>query len=141
MTYAAKSFPGKADQLIEVRRFTQAIVGDAPGVDDVVLLASELAANAIRHSDSGEPDGMFTLHVAVFADRWQVRVDDLGGPTAPEILKPTAEDETGWGLTMVEALASSWGVLGDAYARAVWAEVGRTIPHRAARTEKRSRSR
>jgi anti-sigma regulatory factor (Ser/Thr protein kinase) len=125
MSYVSIFFPGSAMYLSEVRRFTAKVLGDVPGVDDVVHVASELSANAIQHTASGEPGGTFTLHLAAFSDRWQVRVDDQGAPTFPRALSATElqNDEAGRGLAVVSELASTWGVLGDQYSRAVWAEV------------------
>lgn len=146
MSYWSRSFRGIAECLSEVRQFTATVLGDRPGVDLVVLAASELAGNAILHTASGEPGGQFVVHIAAFADRWQIRVDDGGGPGVPRIRgavpDPAADGfgvvadpddldavaglaEAGRGLALVAAISSDWGVLGDDYARAVWAE----IPH------------
>lgn len=123
MAYLSVTFPGTADYLSEVRKWTAMALGDRAGVDDVVLVASELAANALRHTASGEPGGTFTLHLATYPNRWQVRVDDQGGPQSPAAKAAADVDEAGRGLTVVEALASGWGVVGDGCARGVWAEV------------------
>jgi serine/threonine-protein kinase RsbW len=135
MSYWSRSFQGIAECLAEVRQFTAAVLGDRPGVDLVVLAASELAGNAILHSASGDPGGQFVVHIAAFADRWQVRVDDAGGAGVPRVCDTagpgvdhgTVVDlpESGRGLALVAALSRNWGVLGDEYSRAVWAE----IPH------------
>lgn len=142
MSYWSRSFRGIAECLSEVRHFTTAVLGDRPGVDLVVLAASELAGNAILHSASGDPGGQFVLHLAAFADRWQVRVDDAGGADVPRVcdtagpldVEGTADccglPESGRGLALVAALSRNWGVLGDEYSRAVWAE----IPHPRAET-------
>ncbi|MEY9858522.1 serine/threonine-protein kinase RsbW [Catenulispora sp. GAS73] len=135
MTYWSRSFDGIPECVSEVREHTRGLLGGCEGADLVELVASELAGNAIRHSDSGEPGGQFTVHLAAFADRWQVRVDDEGGSTVPHVceLPPieTVEDldrfsnevEDGRGLALVAAVSSAWGVLGDQAARAVWAEI------------------
>ena len=124
MSYVSISFPGTARYLSEVRMWTTKILGDVPEAADVVQIVSELAANAVLHTASGEEGGSFTLHIATYANRWQIRMDDHGGPTAPAVLTPATDDEAGRGLAIVEALADAWGVVGDEYGRAVWAEVG-----------------
>lgn len=135
MTYWSRSFDGIPECVPEVREHTRKLLGDCRGADVVELVASELAGNAIRHSDSGEPGGHFTVHLATFADRWQIRVDDEGGPQVPHICKQPSIDsvedldhlgddvEAGRGLELVAAVSSAWGVLGDHAARAVWAEI------------------
>jgi hypothetical protein len=134
MTYWSRSFQGLAENLSEVRRFTAAVLGDRPGVDLVVLAASELAGNAVLHTASGDPGGQFVVHVAAFADRWQIRVDDQGGRGEPVLDTSDEGDpaESGRGLALVAAVSRKWGVLGDHYARAVWAE----IPHPTAAEER-----
>lgn len=135
MTYWSRSFDGIPECVPEVREHTRKLLGGCRGADVVELVASELAGNAIRHSDSGEPGGRFTVHLATFADRWQVRVDDEGGQRVPHICQQlpieSVEDldyfgtevEAGRGLALVAAVSSAWGVLGGHAARAVWAEI------------------
>src|SRR5690349_2211363 len=112
MSYWSRSFRGLAECLSEVRTFTAAVLGDRPGVDLVVLAASELAGNAILHTASGEPGGQFVVHLAAFADRWQVRVDDAGGANVPRLREPVPVDpdalpdlcelpESGRGLALI----------------------------------------
>lgn len=135
MTQWSRSFEGIPECVSEVREYTRKLLGDCGGADVVELVASELAGNAIRHSDSGEPGGQFTVHLAAFVDRWQVRVDDEGGLGVPHICEPSPiasvedldhfgdEVEAGRGLALVAAVSSAWGVWGDQAARAVWAEI------------------
>lgn len=124
MGYWSRTFDGRAESVAEVRRFTVKVLGENPGTDVVELVASELATNAVQHSDSGQPGGHFTMHLAESANRWRVRIDDAGGPKEPCVKTADAKgDEAGRGLTLVAALSSDWGVIGDHYARAVWAEI------------------
>ncbi|MBS2533134.1 ATP-binding protein [Catenulispora sp. NF23] len=124
MPYYSATFPGSRESIHEARAWTQHVLGEALGVDDVVLVASELVTNAIRHTTSGLPGGTFTVHLAAFTNRWRVRVDDAGGPTEPRVqIVDDDEDEVGRGLVMVASLSSAWGVLGARHARGVWAEI------------------
>ncbi|MBS2546919.1 ATP-binding protein [Catenulispora sp. NL8] len=135
MSYWSKSFEGLPEYLTAVREFTRLVAGDREGADVMEMVASELAGNAIQHSESGEPGGKFTLQVAGFPDRWQIRVIDEGGPTVPHICElpsiDSAEDldylgdeaEAGRGLAMIAAVSSVWGVIGDQTSRSVWAEI------------------
>jgi len=124
MPYYCITLPGSREYVHEARAWTEHVLGESQGADDVVLVASELATNAIRHTASGLPGGTFTLRLAAFTNRWRVRVDDAGGATEPQIQTVVDdEDEVGRGLAMVASLSSTWGVLGDCNARGVWAEI------------------
>jgi len=135
VSYWSKTFDGRPECVSEVREFTRKAIGDNDGGDLVELVASELAGNAVRHSDSGKPGGQFTLHLAAFLNRWQVRVDDAGGPNVPHVCEPkpieSIEDldafgdevEAGRGLALVASVSSNWGFLGDQAGRAVWVEI------------------
>jgi len=46
-------FPGRDDQVREVRRWLAGLLPGAPERDDVVVVAVELVTNAIRHTASG----------------------------------------------------------------------------------------
>ncbi|WP_194911441.1 ATP-binding protein [Catenulispora rubra] len=138
MSHYSITLSGSAECVHEVRVWVRSRLGENPGVDDVVLVASELVTNAIRHSASGRPGGAFTLHLSVFTDRWHVRVDDAGGLNVPRIQAvDDDQDEAGRGLAMVASLSLRWGVFGDYRARGVWAEV--PIPESAAHPAARAR--
>jgi two-component sensor histidine kinase len=74
--------------------------------DDVILCASELAANAALHSNSRLPGGTFTVRVIISSDHGvRIEVEDNGGfwPAA-------VGDHSGHhGLDIVRALATDWG--------------------------------
>ncbi len=81
-----KTYAGVLGTLHEVRRdVRESLVGCTdPLADDVETVASELAANAVRHSRSGLVDGTYTVRVAHFPERdvpyiW-VEVEDMGNP-------------------------------------------------------------
>jgi anti-sigma regulatory factor (Ser/Thr protein kinase) len=122
-SYWTRTFKGLPEQVADVREFIRRIVGDVDGINDIVLVASELAGNAIRHSASGDAGGSFVVQVVAFSDAWHVRVDDQGDPRHFKLQDAGEEDEAGRGLPVVSALARAWGVIGDNAGRAVWAEV------------------
>nr|WP_308457926.1 ATP-binding protein [Streptomyces sp. SM11] len=75
--------------------------------DDALLCLSELATNAIRHA---VPQGGYFLVAASLIDgRLRVEVHDQSG-RLPHINCPDAEDVSGRGLLLVDALADGWGV-------------------------------
>jgi serine/threonine-protein kinase RsbW len=115
-----RSYPGREDQLRNVRAFLREVLAGRPRVDDAVAIGSELAANACLHSRSGGPGGMFTVRAEVSeGDYLCVTVEDAGGPWDPHTRGVVPEH----GLDLVEAIAGRgrWGINGNAVGRAVWA--------------------
>ena len=115
-------FDGVPDQIRRVRAFVAELIAGCPVADDVVLLTSELATNAIRHTASGIGA---TFSVVVTAERKSVTVEvhDLGAMTEPAFTESGALRESGVGLGLVEALADCWGFYGDIQGRVVWFEM------------------
>jgi anti-sigma regulatory factor (Ser/Thr protein kinase) len=87
---------------------------------DAVLCVSELASNAVLHSNSGRAGGTFTVRVAVFDGHCvYIQVRDDGGPW-----QEPAHDGRAHGLDIVVALAGDYGRDGDALAGwAPWARL------------------
>src|SRR5215472_4056355 len=76
-----RSYPGREDQVRQVRADLALVVNDYPLADDFVLLASELATNAVAHSRSGLPGGVFTVRAEIqLSDFAWLEVEDQGGP-------------------------------------------------------------
>lgn len=117
----AAAFRGTGDQVRQARRFTARILNGWPNADDVVFCVSELTANAVVHSASGKPGGIFWLHVtAVPGEYVRVEVCDQGGPWA----RREQEPERPHGLDIVRLLATEFGVDGDARSgRIAWARL------------------
>ena len=86
--------------------------------DDVILVASELAANAIRH---GSPPALLRLE---YADgRVRVTVSNHGGSPDPRIVDAAPDAGSGRGLAMVQAIADEVGWQRDGDRLDVWAEL------------------
>lgn len=118
-TAARRDFQGRADQVPVARQFVAGALGSCPASDDALLIASELAANAVKHSASGR-GGTFSVAVIHSASGVRLEVTDQGG----NWLAGAADGlESGRGLLIVTALARSWGVTGDEAGRQVWAEL------------------
>jgi anti-sigma regulatory factor (Ser/Thr protein kinase) len=96
---------------------------DAP--DDLDLIVSELATNAIQHTRSGEEGGTFSVRLVVHPDRVRVEVRDNGprGHRTPTLRAATMSAERGRGLALVDAFAATWGRL--PIGNGVYAEVPR----------------
>ena len=102
------------------------VLGDGfPGLDEVLLLVSEVAANAVKHSASGD-SGEFEVAVSVTDGTVRVEVGDQGGASEPRLADQGTPDDAltgGRGLRIVDALAAQWGHAGDELGRVVWFEV------------------
>jgi serine/threonine-protein kinase RsbW len=121
-----RRFPGGAEQASAARRFVAAALGDDSLTDDAVLCVSELAANAILHSSSGQPGGWFEVQVSRYpGGRIHVAVTDQGGPWAPD---PASRTHHGRGLLAVSCIAAQWGITGNAQGRTAWFELGIIAP-------------
>jgi serine/threonine-protein kinase RsbW len=117
----AASYPGGLEQVRRMRRDLTALIEGCPAADDVVLCASELAANAVRHSCSGRPGGTFAVRVeVVWGDHVRIAVDDDGGPW----IEGGSGLHCGRGLAIVTALAADWGIVTGSAGRTVWALFG-----------------
>jgi anti-sigma regulatory factor (Ser/Thr protein kinase) len=79
------------------------------------LLASELVANAIRHSHTD-----IEIRLRLDGRRLTIEVSDCG-PGHPRPRLPTPESEDGRGLYLVDHLARDWGVRRDPEGKTVWA--------------------
>ena len=110
--------PGGTEHIRVVRADLRAVLEDCPGVDDVILCASELAANAAQHSRSRLPGGTFTVRATVSPDQYtRIEVEDNGGPWNQAMIDPTRHH----GLDIVRAVADEWGIDGDQTSRTIWA--------------------
>jgi signal transduction histidine kinase len=86
----------------------------------VALLASELVSNAVRHARAESVE----LCVGVATGHVRVEVADNGNGFAGPPPPPEPGRAGGWGLYIVERLASRWGVMEGGGTR-VWFELDR----------------
>lgn len=91
-----------------------------PLLDDALLVASELAANAVTHAKSG-----CQLRVSLHPTTLRIDVLDTGAGT-PEPQPASNTSEHGRGLHLVDALTSAWGLeVVPGQGKLVWAELSR----------------
>ena len=84
------------------------------------LLVSELVTNAVCHAALGPLD---PIHVTISTEPViRVEVTDGGPGFDPVAVRRTRRDTSGWGLLLVEHLATCWGVDADVPGR-VWFEL------------------
>ncbi|WP_344889736.1 ATP-binding protein [Nonomuraea antimicrobica] len=115
--------PGMPSQVSRARGLVTAALGrEHPLYDDVVLLTSELATNAILHTRSGS-GGSFTVSVASSDTSVRVLVTDGGSDRAPCVCRTSMQSTHGRGLPLIEALSDRWGFTREAGATTVWFEL------------------
>jgi len=87
--------------------------------DDVTLMVSELATNAVLHARSA-----FSVELVRTPDMLRVTVSDHS-PGRPAVRHHDPSAGSGRGMSMVATLATAWGTLAgvDAYTKCVWFEV------------------
>jgi serine/threonine-protein kinase RsbW len=95
-------------------------------VDEAALLVGELVGNSIRHARP-LPDGNILASWRIEGGRLQVRVTDGGSVhEEPHLAHAGPRDTRGRGMSIVDALATLWGVERSAGSTTVWA----TLPVR-----------
>jgi serine/threonine-protein kinase RsbW len=124
----SRDFPGQATEVRRVRAWMEGFLPACDALDDLVIIASELATNALTHTRSGQASGRFTVDVTWSPDSARVVLGDQGSdevPNSPENLgeKEIMLAESGRGLLLVHALSTAWGMAGNADARWLWADV------------------
>ena len=81
---------------------------DRPVWEDLRLLVTELVTNGVRH---GSERGPVTVAVALGEAHVRVEVSDCGrGFSPPSAPMPRGDGSGGWGLQLVDRVASGWGV-------------------------------
>ncbi|MDF5757757.1 ATP-binding protein [Spongiactinospora sp. TRM90649] len=125
------TLPGVAVSASVARHCARAILAaaDHAEADDVLLLVTELVANAIRHSRSGRPGGVVALEIAHDTDAGELRIEVFDdGPEndnapPPAVHEAAPGDTGGRGLWLVRNLAITWGTHEVGGGRAVWARL------------------
>ncbi|MET9255792.1 ATP-binding protein [Streptomyces sp. NPDC003717] len=118
------SCPGLPEEVSRARRWTRDILRGSPLAEDAELIVSELSANAILHTASGQASGSFHLAIAVSAQVVAVSVTDDGGTgTAPKVEPQDQDAEHGRGLSMVNVIAHRVVVHESAHGHTVTAEL------------------
>jgi anti-sigma regulatory factor (Ser/Thr protein kinase) len=128
----ARRFPAEASSVAAARHFVRETLSDhSSDLREVSeLLASELATNSVLHAQTA-------FEVAIRVTRREVRVEVRdSGSGRPTVRSPTAEERSGRGLRIVEAMANSWGVVPGPTGKVVWF----TLPVEPSAAKQRSRS-
>jgi anti-sigma regulatory factor (Ser/Thr protein kinase) len=93
----------------------------ADTLDDIRLLVSELVTNSVRHSGATRGASV-RLTVASRGRSVRVEVIDAGRGFEPKPRSKPHDEAGGWGLHLVEQIATRWGVTSSRGSR-VWFEI------------------
>lgn len=108
----------------EARRFAGSALtewGLATFKDTVILLVTELVSNGVRHAQT-------TLELIMSFDGGCLRIAVADGDPRPPIMRSRQElTAGGWGLALIDSLATAWGAdTDDARGKTVWFEIDTT---------------
>ena len=105
-------------------RRSLATLGDLNGqlMETLRLLVTELVTNSVRHARADT----VLLRVLVGRSAIRTEVTDAGPGFDPAETASLSSDRTGWGLFLVERLATRWGVNSNSDGTRVWFELRRT---------------
>src|SRR3954467_8516717 len=113
--------PPHPTSVAAARRFVAAGVGARGATAEIaILLASELASNAVMHART-------TFEVALHLDDEVVRVEAYDtSPTMPPVRTYAADSIAGRGLHMIAATSERWGFDSLPEGKVVWFELRRS---------------
>jgi len=117
-----RTFPGRPDQVASVRNFVRFVLCPVPVVDEAVLLASELATNAVIHTASGQ-GGTFDVAVSRYPSAVRLAVHDAGSHQVPMPRPRDHLTEGSRGLGLVNLMADRRRHSADMDGRSVFFEL------------------
>lgn len=118
------TFAGRPDQVREARVLVGRLLGPSHPCQAVaVLLASELAANSVRHSGSAVPGETVTVTVVAWEAGVRVEVTDRKTDSVPVLRRPDDDAEGSRGLRLVDDLADRWGYERSGGHATTWFEI------------------
>jgi hypothetical protein len=109
------------DAAAQARHFIKVTLfgwGRREAVALVDLVATELIANALVHGR-----GPSELELAIEGDSLHLAVTDYAPASQPAMSELPQGAEHGYGLHIVDALATTWGCSPEGTAKAVWADL------------------
>ncbi len=121
------TIPGRPQHVREARGFVAKALGELhPGLDNAVLLTSELVTNAVMHSSSRCDGGTITVLVVEFDGGVRIEVSDAGSELSAPVVRGDIYASDGHGLFLVQTLADQWGYRRDGGGTTVWFWLGET---------------
>jgi two-component sensor histidine kinase len=100
----------------QARRAMRGLALPSPLAEHAELLVSEVVTNSVRHAGL-DPREFIHLTADWSGTRLRVHVRDRPGhlPAVSESIRPAPGAESGWGLYLVDRLATRWGTTADGY--------------------------
>jgi anti-sigma regulatory factor (Ser/Thr protein kinase)/transposase-like protein len=115
-----------SDEVSKVRQALGSLGLPLNVLDDASLLLSELLSNSIKHSGL-RPDEQVRVTADWSGSSLRVTVRDRpaqsAAPSLAGSIRPPPGAESGWGLYLVDRLASRWGTLDDNDGGGYWFEL------------------
>lgn len=108
-----REFQPEPESTAAVRRFVADALTGTSRLDDIVLTASELASNAVRHAQTP-----YTVRLMQHQKRIRLEVSD-GSSTVPTL---DGLPDSHRGLRIVNAAADEWGVDVGQDGKTTWTE-------------------
>jgi anti-sigma regulatory factor (Ser/Thr protein kinase) len=124
-TEVERSFPAELEAPGEARRFVAEIldeVGATNRTDDVEVLVSELATNAVVHTQAA-----FKVGVSVDERLVRLWVSDRSQILPTRSTRAVSPQGSGRGLELVDAMADHWGIEMTPEGKVVWVELNRRV--------------
>lgn len=94
---------------------------EPPVLESARLLVTELVTNAVRHAGVGAIE----MSVQVCSESLRIDVSNRGAPFEAHARVPRPDQESGWGLFLVDRLSDEWGVVDEPGRQRVWFELRR----------------
>ncbi|HEX2154451.1 MAG TPA: ATP-binding protein [Acidimicrobiia bacterium] len=108
-----RDFDAEPEAVRQVRHFLEGAAERVARLDDIVIVATELASNVVRHARTD-----FSVRLTTGADLIRLEVSDGSS------IVPAVEDlaDRKFGLRIVEAAAHRWGIESRPTGKTVWVE-------------------
>lgn len=116
-------FMAEPEELAALRRIVRlhlTMWGLPHVVEAAQLCVTELVSNVIKHVGPQTPA---TLPVSMNGNLLRIEVVDSDTRALPTLLSAATDDESGRGMTLIDATAERWGVVLRADAKVTWCEL------------------
>ena len=119
------TIPGRPEHVRDTRSFVAKALGELhPGLDNAILLTSELVTNAVMHSSSRCDGGTVTVLVVESEGGVRIEVADAGSDLSAPVVRGDVYASDGHGLFLVQTLADQWGYVREKGGTTVWFWLG-----------------